>query len=55
MEMDMDIDLYIDMNMDKTRDTDTERDVLIILYRIIAKKLNPISDIMSDSALFSPI
>ncbi len=58
-DMDMDLETDLDMNLDLDLDMDTNIDKDIQRFRCqisdIGKKLNPISDVMSDSAVFSPI
>ncbi len=59
MDMDTDMDIDMDMNMDTDTETDADPDMDMDIKRFrcrisdIGKMLNPVSDIMSDSATFS--
>jgi hypothetical protein len=52
MDKDIDMDMYGDLDMDMDADTQTFKGCRI---SDIGKKFHPISDILSDSAVFSPI
>jgi hypothetical protein len=53
MSVSISIDMYIDMEMNADMDVDMDIQDLNVEHRILDRKCNLISDIMSDSSLFS--